>query len=315
MNFDVIAAPRRAVNIGPRNADDADVAERVVILSDLHLGRRRHSAGSAEKLRPLWQGASQLILNGDTAEVHHKQQWSQAARQVLRLFDMCEADDVTLTLVSGNHDPFLSDVRALTLAGGEIFVTHGDAFHPAIAPWSPRAAHMHKVFKNAIATLDPESRGLLEHHLEAAQHASHAEWQVLADDTHRPSLLSMIVHPFAFAASMRWWHTYPKLAAAFVARHAPAARLVVTGHTHYSSVRTVGNVTVINTGGFGMHRKPLGVIIEHNELRVHRIEKQGEVFAFSPRAQARFELHPERAGDAPVLMPSPQRPAVEVSAA
>ena len=41
---------------------------RIVILSDTHLSDGRRGAGSAEALRPLWQGADRLILNGDTAE-------------------------------------------------------------------------------------------------------------------------------------------------------------------------------------------------------------------------------------------------------
>jgi UDP-2,3-diacylglucosamine pyrophosphatase LpxH len=303
-------APRRAAfNFRPGNADDGGVQERIVILSDLHLGRPRHSAGSAERLRPLWQGASQLILNGDTAEVHHRSQWSQAARQVLRLFDMCEEDGTHLTLISGNHDPFLSDVRALGLAGGQVFVTHGDAFHPAIAPWSPRAAHMRRAFKQALATLDPESRGSLEHHLEASQHAGHAEWQVLADEAQRPSLWAMLVHPFAFAASMRWWRLYPGMAAAFAAKHAPEARYVVSGHTHFSSIRRIDGRTIINTGGFGMYRKPFAIVIENDALRVHKIDRQGELFVLAPRPHSIFELNPQPAQ----VVPFP--PPVEVSAA
>jgi UDP-2,3-diacylglucosamine pyrophosphatase LpxH len=312
MYLDVNAAPRRAVNIRPGNADEADVSERIVILSDLHLGRPRHSAGSAEKLRPLWQGATQLILNGDTAEVHHKDQWSQAARQVLRLFDMCEEDGAHLTLISGNHDPFLSDVRALGLAGGQVFVTHGDAFHPAVAPWSPRAAHMRRAFAKALALLDPESRGSLEDHLEASQHAGHAEWQVLADVEQRPSLWSLIVHPFAFAASMRWWRLYPGLAAAFATRHAPHARYVVSGHTHFSSIRNIGGRTIINTGGFGMHRKPLAVVIENDEVRVHKIGRSGDLFVLAPRPHSVFALEPQPPG---VVQLPPLPLPVEVTAA
>ena len=287
--------------------------ERIVILSDLHLGRSRHSAGSAEMLRPLWQGAAQLILNGDTAEVHHKKEWSQAARQVLRLFDMCEEDGTHLTFISGNHDPFLSDTRALSLMGGQVFVTHGDAFHPAIAPWSPRAAHMRRVFTKALATIDPESRGSLEDHLEASQHASHAEWQVLADDDYRLGLLAMLVHPFTFAASMRWWHLYPRLAAAFAARHAPHARFIVTGHTHFSSVYNINGRTIINTGGFGTYRKPRAVIIENGELRVHKIVRRGDLFSLASRAHAIFALDPVSPIGA--VPPQAQGPGLEVSAA
>ena len=92
---------------------------------------------SAVALRPLWAGASNLIINGDVAEVHHPEHWADAATQLLQLLDLCEKDGVALTLLSGNHDPFIGEVRHLHLANHQVFVTHGDALHPAIAPWSP----------------------------------------------------------------------------------------------------------------------------------------------------------------------------------
>jgi len=306
MHVNLCAARSGGVNPGPGIADVVSVAERVVILSDLHLGRARQTAGSAALLRPIWQGASQLILNGDTAEVHHKDQWSQSARQVMQLFDMCEEDDVKLTLVSGNHDPFLSDTRAISLAGGLVFVTHGDVFHPAVAPWSPRAAKMLAVFTQAMATIDPESRGSLEDHLLASQHASHAEWQVLADEDYRVSWYDLIVHPLAFVTSMRYWHTFPRLAAKFAAKHAPQARFVIFGHTHCSSVNTIGAHTVINTGGFGMHRKPLAVVVEDEQLSVFKIVRRGGLFHLADRAHAVFALKRQSVV---------ARPPVDVSAA
>jgi len=288
-------------------ADDGGVSERVVILSDLHLGRQKFSAGSAEAVRPLWQGATRLILNGDTAEVHHPEHWSQAARQVLRLFDMCEEDGVELTLISGNHDPFLCDLRALTLAHGKVFVTHGDVFHPAVAPWSPRAARMREVFTQAMASLQRESRSELERHLEASQHASHAEWQVLAGQAAASSRWLLLLHPLLFAASMRYWYIYPHLAASFAAKHVPAAEFIITGHTHCSMISRVNGRTIINTGGFGMHRKPLAVVMERGEMRVHKYARDGKVFAMLPEPLRRYEL------PAPVAAEAPQP--VEVSAA
>lgn len=266
------------------------MADRVVILSDLHLGRTHFSAGSAAALRPLWQGATRLILNGDTAEVHHPRNWSIAARQVLQLFDLCEADGVELTLISGNHDPFISDQRALTLADGQVFVTHGDVLHPAVAPWSPRAARMREVFAQAMASLAGESRSELERHLEASQHASHAEWQALEQQAGKSSFRAMLLHPWSFIASLHYWQQYPGLAAAFAAQHAPEAKFIITGHTHCSSVTQIKGRTIINTGGFGMHRKPLAVVIERDAVRVHTIIRTGETFAMTKLPRNNFAL-------------------------
>ena len=153
---------------------------RIVIISDLHLGRPRCAASSAAALRPLWDGASHLIVNGDAAEIHHPRHWPRAAREMLSLFDLCEADGVELTLLSGNHDPYITDLRHLHLADGLVFVTHGDVLHPAIAPWSPAAARMRQAHEAALAAMPPEARGELEARLSISQHASFTEWEELA---------------------------------------------------------------------------------------------------------------------------------------
>ena len=86
------------------------MSKRIVILSDTHLGRPSCAAKSAASLRPLWNNATNLIINGDVAEVHHPDHWADAATQLLQLLDLCEKDGVALTLLSGNHDPFIGEV-------------------------------------------------------------------------------------------------------------------------------------------------------------------------------------------------------------
>ncbi len=150
---------------------------RIIVISDLHLGRPRHAARSADALRPLWQDAAHLIVNGDAAEVHHPSHWSQAARETIRLFDLCEEDGVELTILSGNHDPYISDLKHLHVADDAVFITHGDVLHPAVAPWSPASGRIREAHEKALAALTPEDRHDLASRLSACQHASYAEWQ------------------------------------------------------------------------------------------------------------------------------------------
>ncbi|MCA9286043.1 MAG: hypothetical protein KDA22_12540 [Phycisphaerales bacterium] len=149
--------------------------EHVSIFSDTHLGRSRWGLPSADMLRPLWQGSTHVVVNGDVAELHHPRYRRSAEREVLRLQELCEADGVSLTLLSGNHDPYVSEIRHLSLANGRVFVTHGDAIHPAIAPWSPTAAVMREARRSALAALEPETHGHLESVLRATQHGAAAE--------------------------------------------------------------------------------------------------------------------------------------------
>ena len=41
------------------------------------------AARDADALRPLWDGASRVVFNGDVAEVHHPEHWAAAARELL----------------------------------------------------------------------------------------------------------------------------------------------------------------------------------------------------------------------------------------
>lgn len=270
---------------------------RTVILSDTHLGRPRGAARSAWALRPLWAGATRLIINGDVAEVHHARYRSEAARQVLRLASLCEEDGVELTLLSGNHDPYLSDLRHLHLEGGSVLVMHGDVLHPAIAPWSPAAVRMRRAHEYALTKLDEHERGELSARLAAVQFASHIEW---ADgETCESSLWSVLIRPAAAMRVLRYWRIVPRLAERFAAQHAPEARYVVIGHTHRPGIWPFEQRTVINTGCYGFPGRPRAVVIEDGELAVHAIEQVCGYYHLAGML-AKYEL-PAEAGVKPPI--------------
>jgi predicted phosphodiesterase len=269
------------------------MAGRILILSDLHLGRPHCAARSADALRPLWDGVDHLVINGDVAEVHHPNHWTTAARQTLRLFDLCETDGVELTLLSGNHDPFITDLRHLHLAGGVVFVTHGDVLHPAVSPWSPASARIRAVHESALAALGPEERQTLQARLSATQHAAYAEWadlDQLADEALHSTLFGMLIRPWALVKVIAYWRAFPRLAAHFIARHAPSARFAVLGHTHRSGVWFIDDRVIINTGSFGFPGTPRAVIVENGTLSVNRVHFRGGVYGLAPRPQRIFQL-------------------------
>lgn len=267
-----------------------DVGARILVLSDTHLGRHYGSAGSADALRPLWQGFDRLIVNGDLAEVHHPRHWRAACRETLLLQRWCEDDGVELTLLSGNHDPFLSDIRHLHLAGGHVFVTHGDVMHPAIAPWSPAARRLRAAHDRATSAYGPRPLDLHER-LTVSQHASHVEWLEMEQQAARSSVHAMLVRPWLLAQVLRYWQRFPTLAARFATEHAPEARIIVLGHTHRAAIdRRLGRI-VINTGSFGLPGRPRAVVLDDEALRVHRIEgRRAGVYALASQPLARFPL-------------------------
>lgn len=266
--------------------------ERIVIISDTHLGRPHAAAISADVLRPLWQSssASQFVINGDIAEVHHPHHWSDAAKQVMRLHELCEHDGVALTLLSGNHDPYITDQRQLQLAEGRVFITHGDVLHPAVAPWSPAAGRIRSAFDLAMGKLDPDHPRDLETRLAIAQHASHAEWDELAHEAGQSTIWRMLIRPWAIAQVLWYWRIFPDLAASFAEEHAPDARFLVFGHTHRPGIWKRGERTIINTGSFGFPGTPRAVIVEGDRLTVMRVVKRKAQYEFGKSAIAEFQI-------------------------
>jgi UDP-2,3-diacylglucosamine pyrophosphatase LpxH len=265
---------------------------RTVIISDTHLGRLHGAALSAPALRPLWQGADQFIINGDVAEIHHPDQWGDAARQTMQLYDLCETDGVHLTMLSGNHDPFISDIRHLQLADGAVFVTHGDVLHPALAPWSPAAQRIRAAYDQAMAAMVNDSRDELEQRLEAAQHASHAEWQGLKREAGRSTLLGLMRRPWALVQVLLYWMRVPYLGERFLVRHAPDARFLIIGHTHRPGIWTINDRVIINTGCYGFPGTPRAVILEDGVLQVYRIRLHHDVYQMDASPLVQFDVQP-----------------------
>ena len=262
----------------------------IVILSDTHLGRKHCAAISADALRPLWQDASHIVINGDVAEVHHREHWGEAARQTMQLFDLCDADGVGLTLLSGNHDPYLSDIRHLHLANREVLVTHGDVMHPAVAPWSPASGRILQAHQRAIASLNPEQRDHLESVLSASQYASHEEWNQLEQEASHASIRGMLMRPWALIKVLRYWRQFPRLANEFTDRFSPESRFVVLGHTHHPGIWTVNEKTIINTGSFGFPGHPRAVILEDKTLSVWEIRTHQKHYELAEHPLANYEL-------------------------
>jgi len=273
-----------------------------LILSDTHLANPASHVRAPHMLRPLWRGMKRLIINGDAAEVHHPHWRAAAARQILELQQLCEQDGVALTLLSGNHDPFISDQRHLLLHDGEIFITHGDVLHPAIAPWSDHAHRLADQMHQALMRIEPAARHTLEARLAAAQHASHMEWLFDTHRTYATTVTKLLVRPLTVARLLHYWWRVPQLADAFLRLHAPQARFMVLGHTHRQGIWAINNRVIFNTGSFSFPARPRAIVIADGTLAVHPIRRTREAFTLSEQPCRSFALS-DREADLPALAP------------
>lgn len=266
------------------------MSERTLIISDTHMGRPYASAGSAHLLRDLWQGCDHLIVNGDVVELHHPTYGHEAQEQLLQLGKLCEQDGVKLHLLAGNHDPFVSEKRYMLLDDGNVFVMHGDALHPAIAPWSVDAQSIHNAYIDAFGKVHPANVDDLHEILRVSQVAAYSAWMPENFRQRHGGLVEVMRRPWIIPRILHYWSVIPNLAARFCKRHAPDARFFIYGHTHRQGIRDIQGVHVINTGCYGFPGRPLGVVIDDGHLSVFNIHMRHGRYALASKPRRVYDL-------------------------
>ncbi len=254
-----------------------------LILSDLHLG-----LGPLEtrQLAPLVEAADQLWLNGDTAEERHPAHRDRAQRLMAELQDACSRRGIPLVRLAGNHDHHDALPLHRTLADGRIFVTHGHAFLPEIAPWSVWSRDAGRRHREFLASLPPSERDTLDAALGAAAAASEAAWVGVASER-KLHAAAMLARPWAVAEVLRTWWRWPGLTARFVETHWPQARVVVSGHSHRRACSVLAGRTLMNTGSFHPPARPAAVLVRDQEACWIPLSLRRDVYALPPESRWR----------------------------
>ena len=269
---------------------------RTLILSDLHLGFPDVPCGrplrTAEALAPLLESADHLILNGDTAEIHHILHKEQAARLLDATLDLVARTGISVTRINGNHDFDLAQPNFVDLFGGEILVTHGHAFSDSMLPWTPA----HKVMTRTLLAARERNEKTLEGFLAAAGEASLAQWNEPATYREPTALVSIGLHPMRVAKVLTWWRKFPRDAARFVDRFRPDAKFVICGHSHRAGTWMVGATStgiprhIINTGSFTFPSSPRAVLIDDSptdlSVEIRAIRHRGGRYMLASRVEA-----------------------------
>ena len=245
------------------------------IFSDVHYGDRASGVVAIRQLRSLAEGADSIVLNGDTLDTRaglHPERTAEQRAEVLAFFS---GNAGAVTYVTGNHDPDISACHACELAGGEVFVTHGDVVFDDIVPWGRDSGIIRRRLREAWPA-----------HAGATLEEQLAAWRLVAAEI--PQRHQSERHPLKyalrFAADTIWppwkallilnaWRVQPPRISALASLLRPAARFAIVGHTHYPGIWTVDGVTVINTGSFCGPLGGLTVHIEPGRLTVLRIER------------------------------------------
>lgn len=270
------------------------------IFSDLHFRDPRGILHDLGHFAPLLGEADRLVFNGDSLDTQIPGLACHGPE--LRAFAARSGRDVVW--LTGNHDPDFSEHAELSLRDERVWVTHGDVFFHAIAPWSHHADELRSRIAQASAGLSEEEVARIETRLRLHREVARA----LPDPAHlfRPNLFMRayrVVHavlpPRRVVEVIKAWRATPRLVAQLARAQRPRAQVVVLGHTHYPGIWRVPAaagapaLTVINTGSFTRPFGGLFVEFHGERVKVVRIRRDGRGFA-PGRCVAEFELAPRR---------------------
>ncbi len=270
-------------------------AEFTRIISDVHYGDRASQVRSLALLRPLLEGPTALILNGDTLETRPGPTPELAAAMHAEVLDFFPRHAPQVTFLTGNHDADFSPHHSLDLAGGAVFVTHGDIIYDDIVPWSIDAQLIRRRMVEEFSTLPVE-----HHHELGARLALFRRVAITIPQRHH-SERDPLKYAVQFANDTVWppsrafrilkaWRQMPGLAAALLRRHRPRAKFILIGHTHRPGIwAQPEGVVVINTGSFTAPLGACAVDLSRDRLVVRRIERRRGEF-YPGRALREFTL-------------------------
>lgn len=259
---------------------------RIRILSDLHLGHPASLLHDPRTLTPALEGADVVLFNGDTAELAHQRRRGPATAALAVLDDHCRSLGARPFFLPGNHDPAASSLQYVDLAGGAIFVTHGDVLHPLVAPWSRDVAELRRQRQRWLAEPPAASwpPGTAPETLDGA--ICLARLMAAECWRHDPDLGRGMAARLRLVARFArqpwripkvlwfWWRTVAYVRS-LRDRYRPQARSVLIGHTHQPRVSRQRDLTVINTGSFLPLSYPLLVEVVGTRWRTARLRWHG----------------------------------------
>ncbi|MDB6168704.1 MAG: metallophosphoesterase [Verrucomicrobia bacterium] len=270
-------------------------SELIRIFSDLHYGDRGSRARTLSSIQPLLDGATTVVMNGDTIDTRPSRtphRTDELREETMRFFAESAPSTVFLT---GNHDPDISLRHTLDLAGGRIFVTHGDIIFDDLVPWGQDAPILRQKIAAELAALPAGARDELDSRFTAYRRVAASIPQRHQSERNGLKYIAGFLSdtvwpPTRIYRVLDAWSRAPGLAADLIRRHRPEARFMVMGHIHHPGFwRRPDGLVVINTGSFS---PPLGaamVEISPEWLALRSIDQRNNAF-YPGRVLASFPL-------------------------
>jgi predicted phosphodiesterase len=258
----------------------------VRIFSDLHYGDRATALHSLDELAPLFEGADEIVLNGDTLDTRPSAHPEQTAALRAQVADFFARSAPPSTFLTGNHDPDITGTHHLQFAQERVFLTHGDSLFEDLVPWSQDAPIARRLVARELAALPRANGPQLDAELAAYRRAAAALPQRHQSESHGLKYLIGFVQdtvwpPARIFRVLRAWREAPRRAGAFVQRHQLGASFFAMGHTHrLGAVRLPSGLVVLNTGSFCPPCSAGGIEFDDTRIALRRVEKRRGAWRF-----------------------------------
>lgn len=281
MEQQILEFPETAEPTARTGSLDSEIPLPAVVLSDLHLGHPASYLVEPEMILPLLGNARTLIVNGDCCEQISLPYRDDAREKIGKLIDLCADRGVGTLLLTGNHDPLISNLHHLDLLDGQVFLTHGDMLHPQVAPWS-REGPIMGAERSRILRHEPEPESL-EEELYLTKRSTLVA-SVYPPEIHRGfiarvELLSRFaMKPWRIVRTLDYWGNVSHYCHAIRERHRPNAKLMLIGHTHRAGIWQTHDFTIVNTGSYHLLSKPLAVHFDEHRAVVHQVLPRGQTY-------------------------------------
>lgn len=249
------------------------------IVSDWHLGHPGAAIREIEQIAHELSGVGTLVMAGDGREELMRAWRLQGDKLWTELSERCEAMQIRLVALTGNHDPNVSGEGWLRLDEGRILVTHGDLIYETASPWSRCLFDKREEVESYLASHPADSlfsrwqnamavgrilRPSRQQGTSLLAYASQALWP--------PQRLVAIVAAFrGFVAEC----------GRFLDRYAPEVEVIICGHFHRGGRFSSGGRRVLNTGSLMKFDRGYAVDFDGESLTLRRIRVRKVVLAAS----------------------------------
>lgn len=229
---------------------------KVLVLSDLHLGSKASQAAARfDQISRVAARFDRVILNGDTLDRCYSD--PRGDEKALSLIDealrRCASRNGPPELLTGNHDPAISETHWVYHEATATLIYHGDCIRDCTHPSKKDDKQLMAKLRERWAQLGGRPRDFM------ALHANYREIQraqlPIINPYKKPKTalqyaMSLIYPPRRPFDVIHYWMKAPERALTLAQGFNRPVKRVVVGHSHRPGRWRIGGVDVFNTGSF-----------------------------------------------------------------